>query len=320
MATTPVLQTFLIQLGIARESTWGTPVSPTTADQFFTPTNPKFMDIVDPIPDMGFRNLASRDYALNQGFRYARYTFETQAMPQNIGTLFMALLGGVDAISGAGPYVHPLVQLNTGLPPSYTIWHYDATIATSRQLTGAYLESLKIDYTSTGAMKTTASFVGKYFTTGTKPTATYDALQPFIPYLNVAKVNASSTVGARLINMSLEFKRPWEGIWGAGGTQDLSAANLGPIEAVGTIVHAPVDNTEIDLYHNNTQAQFQVLFTQSANAILQINMNSTAFENGSVNDHSGQFLKTSLKLRGLYNSTDGGTLKVTVTNNKSIAY
>jgi len=320
MATTPVLQSWLVQLGMAREVTWGTAVSPTTVDQFFTVVNPKFENDIDPVPDDGFRGIASQDFALNQGFRYARFTFETQLLPQNSGTLFQALQGGVDAISGAGPYVHPIPQLNTGLPPSYSIWHYDATLATSRQILGAYLESLNLKYSSTGALKCTASFVGKYFSTGTKPTAVYEAAQPFIPWQNTATVNASALVGARLIDFDFTAQRPWEGIWGAGGTQDLTAANVGPIEASGSLVFASIDNTDIDLYHNNTQAQLKVVFTQSASAILQINMNTAAFENGTVIEHSAPYLKVSAKYRALYNSVDGGTLKPTLTNNKVAAY
>jgi hypothetical protein len=305
---------------MAREVTWGTAVSPTTVDQFFTVVNPKFENDIDPVPDDGFRGIASQDFALNQGFRYARFTFETQLLPQNSGTLFQALQGGVDAISGAGPYVHPIPQLNTGLPPSYSLWYYDATLATSRQMLGAYLEKLNLKYSSTGALKATVSFVGKYFSTGTKPTAVYEAAQPFIPWQNTATVNASALVGARLIDLDMSFDRKWSGYWGGGGTQDLTAASVGPIAATGTAVFASIDNTDIDLYHNNTQGQFQALFSQSASAKLQINMNTTAFEKGSVIDSSKPELMTSLKFRALYNSVDLGTLRPTITNNKSTIY
>ena len=115
---TPPLPSFLRQVGLAKESTWGTAVAPTTADQFVPIMNVKYEDVVESVLDQGFRSRASQDQGYYQGFRYGKYSFDTYAYPDVAGNLLMSILGSDGWASGT---THPLSVLNTALPPSYTI-------------------------------------------------------------------------------------------------------------------------------------------------------------------------------------------------------
>ena len=316
------LQRFLQQVSIAKESAWGTAATASTADQFVAATNVKMDDIIEPIYDEGYRGLASKDFAVNQGFRHSTFEFEFQPMQLNTGNFLVALLGGVDTVTGANPpNIHTIPQLNTGLPPSYSLTHYDATAATARQITGAYLTQLDITQAGTGELKCKAMFVGKYSGTVTKPTATYDTLQPFLPWQNAPLVNASSVVGARVIALNHSFKRPVEMIPGFSGTQDATIGNVGPLEATGTLTMYVIDSTDINLYRNNTQGQLRYVWTASTSQILQLNMNVVAFENGTVLDTSKEYLTLSAKYCAIYNSTDAGTMAAVLTTaGKATAY
>src|SRR5260221_1409995 len=90
---TPPIPSFVTQLGMSKETTWGTPIAPTTLDQFMPVMNPKPVDDIDTILDNGFRSLAGKDQGYYQGFRVGKWSYEMHAFPEPIGNPIMCLMG-----------------------------------------------------------------------------------------------------------------------------------------------------------------------------------------------------------------------------------
>src|SRR5467141_3094086 len=152
---TPPIPTFLTQIGLAKETTWGTPIAPTTLDQFMPVLNPKPVDDIDTILDNGLRSLAGKDQGYYQGFRIGKWSYEMHAFPEPIGHIFMGLLGTDGWASGT---THPFTLLNTGLPPSYGIYDFYGVSGTNTRIqAGSYFESLAISGAATGPLKCTVT-------------------------------------------------------------------------------------------------------------------------------------------------------------------
>src|SRR5579863_5606528 len=109
MANTPFLSA-LTQAGLAKETTWGTAVAPTTADQFFPVVNPKSEDVIESIYDQGYRGRISKQQGYQQGYRQSKYSFESQWYPDVCGNWLMGIFGTDGWASGS---THPFTVLNT---------------------------------------------------------------------------------------------------------------------------------------------------------------------------------------------------------------
>src|SRR5437868_4567655 len=103
------LQTFVTSTGLAKETTWGTAVAPTTADQFIPIINPKLEDIVESIFDDGLRSRASQHQSYQQGFRQSKFSFESQWFPDVCGNWLLGIMGSDGWASGT---THPFTVLN----------------------------------------------------------------------------------------------------------------------------------------------------------------------------------------------------------------
>lgn len=310
---TPPLPSFLRQVGLAKETTWGTGVAPTTADQFVPILNAKYEDVVESALDQNNRGRASLDQGYYQGYRSAKYSFETYAYPDVAGNLLMGILGADGWASGT---THPLTVLNTGLPPSYTIQDfYGITGSNTRSIAGAYCESITIAAATAGPVKLTCAYIGKFGALVARPTAAYTTTAPVIPWQGAATINSVGNL--KLIQFDMTIKRlNAEGIQ-AMGSQDISAAFVGQLEVTGKLMFTPTDDTEYLLYSTTGQAAFplSIVFTSGANTIT-IACTKTNFETPTTLD-MGPYVKTNASFRAWDNATDGGATKITIVGGKS---
>lgn len=313
MANTPLL-TGLTQVGLAKETTWGTGVAPTTADQFIPIVNPKLEDVIESILDNGYRSRMSKDQGYQQGFRQSKYSFETQVYPDVCGNWFMGLFGTDGWASGT---THPFTVLNSGLPPSYTVQDFYGVSGThSRSLAGMYFDTLTISGSDKGPMKATVSLMGgKASALVAKPTAVYTTALAFLSWQGALTLN--SVVKANLLTWDITFKRDVAAIL-AMGAQDPSAAFSGQLEVTGKMTFQANDDTEYLLYATTGQAAFanSMVFTSGTNT-LTVQSTDTQFETPSTFDRSTPIVKTSVSFRCIDNTTDAGACKVTIVGGKS---
>jgi hypothetical protein len=311
---TPPLQTPVTQVGLAKETTWGTAVAPTTADQFIPITNPKPEDVIDNILDNNYRSRISFDQGGQQGFRYSKYSFDSHVYPDVAGNWFMGLFGVDGWASGT---THPFTVLNSGLPASYTLQDFYGISGTNtRSYTGLYFESLAISGTDKGPLKATVSLSGgKAGVLVAKPSATYTTALPFLTWQGVLTLN--SVANAKMISWDILFKRNVAGIL-AMGSQDPSAGYSAEFTVTGKMAFASTDDTEYLLYNTTAQAQFpnSLLFTSGSNT-MTIVMTKCQFETPTTFDRSTPYVKTMVTFRGIDNATDAGAAKVTIVGGKS---
>src|SRR5438270_6718574 len=91
-------QTFI---GFAKETTWGTPVTPAV---FIPSRGPKVDAKYAGDYDDGYRGNRSKHFSYSQGEGHGEVEFPTvRVYPDDAIHFLMAMLG-TDAISGAGPY------------------------------------------------------------------------------------------------------------------------------------------------------------------------------------------------------------------------
>jgi hypothetical protein len=313
---TPPFPGFLTQVGLAKETTWGTPIAPTTLDQFMPIMNPKPADEIDTIEDTGYRGLLGKTQGYYQGFRLGRWAWEMHAFPEPLGNIIMGLLG-TDGWASAS--LHPFTALNSGLPPSYSIYDfYGVTGTNTRIQAGSYIESLALSGGVTGPLKATITTIGKS-SPGTalaaKPTAVYTTAAPFLPWQGVVTLN--SVANLKLIQFDLLLKRPIDMIMAA-GSQDPSAGNSGSLEVTGKLSFVPSDETELALYLTAQQAAFplNVTYTSGSN-ILNLNMAKINFEKATVLERTTPYVKLNASFRAIHNATDTGPIKITLTGGKT---
>lgn len=308
------LQTALTSVGLAKETTWGTGVAPTTADQFVPIMNPKLEDIIESIYDDNYRSRISQHQGFQQGFRQGKYSFESQWFPDVCGNWLMGIMG---TDGWASSTTHPFTVLNTALPPSYTVQDFYGQSGTkTRSLTGMYFDTVTLSGSDKGPLKATVSLMGgKASVAVAKPTSAYTVAQPFLTWQGALTLN--SVANAKLISYDLTLKRNVLPIL-AMGAQDPSAALSAQFTASGKMVFETNDDTEYLLYSTTAQAAFpiSVVFTSGSNT-LTIVMTTAQFETPTQFDRGSPFVKTSVSFQGIDNSTDGGACKITLVGGKS---
>lgn len=307
------------QLGLAKETTWGTGVVATT---FYGINKPKFTVKYQDITDLGFRGNASTLQGMYQGTGHTEIDLpDMQFYPDDTGHLLMAMLG-VDSISGVGPYTHALTLLNSALPPSYTLTRFSGLAATSERVTGVNFEEVTLKFVNgSGEFTVAAKGRGKIQDTVAKPAASYSAASIFLPWQAAATIAGGGN--ARLIDMEVSLKRPVEQVPGMNNSQDMTAANIGPLDVTGKMTFAPVDTTEFAYYTANTQPSVSILFTSGTNT-LTLQMTKCAFHDVTEVDPNSTYFKVAASFRAVANSTDAGTgngpIKITLVNGKAVAY
>lgn len=320
MAYSAAIPSWLLQAGLVKETTWGTPVNPQTA--FFPVKAPK-MDIkYASIFDNGYRGNASMDFAYYQGTGSTSVDLPSMYFyPEATGNLLMAMLGA-DAVTGAGPYNHVFTLLNSGLRPSYTVGIFDGGAATSQQAAGCVFNSVSLKFANPGMLTVDAQAEGKIaITSATKSTATYDTSLPFLPWQ--AALTIATVANTKLVDLSLDIKSAVALNFGVNGSQDASNFVSDPVEVSGTMTFDSSDYSELTEYLSNTQPAVSILFTSGTNT-LTLQMSKCAFIDPTALDHSKPNLTTTASFRAIANSTDAGTgdgpIKITLVNGQTLAY
>ena len=318
---TPPIQRFLTQASLAKETTWGTGVGASSADQFLPVISITPAEDYDPIDDQSFRNRASQQQGYQYGFGQGSLKFDMQAFPDVCGNIFTGLLGLDTPTTSGTTTSHAITVVNSGLPPSYTFDDFSAVdgSSTARRFAGMYVDTVQLTGSGTGPMKMAVTVSGgKTATTIAKIASNFTSTSPFIPYQ--AAVTLNSVSNAKLISYDITLKRQVEAIL-AMGSQFPSAANSGWFSVTGKLVFAPTDTTEFYLYATANQAAFPLKFVwTSGTNVLTLQMSSINFLKGTQLDRSGEYVKINANFVAIDNATDAGACKVVLVNSLSRTY
>lgn len=315
----PYQASWQVQVGLSKETTWGTAVAPSV---FYPASKSVKLDTrYQNLLEEGWEGIAGKDKLYVQGVGWTEVNLpDMWFYPDNSVHFLMAMMG-TDTVTGAGPYTHTITVNNSVNPPSYTFSKFDGLVATARQSAGVYLEQVSLKFANPGKLAISAVGRGKLGTNATKPTAAYSTLSPYLPWQGALTLNGSAN--ARLIDCQLDIKRPLGQIWGLSNTQDLTGQVVQDLEVDLKMTFVPIDYTEFNLFLNNTQGAFSLIFTSGA-ATLTFQMSKCAFEDPTVIDHGQAFARIMATGRAIVNSTDAGTgnapLKIIAVNAQSGAF
>lgn len=256
----------------------------------------------------------------------------------------------VGTISGAGPFTAPITTPTTGTlyahtaaggsvtsqsthtfkqnptaaQVSYSLTKYDvatnATASHSRGFPGCKVSEAAIKIDPKAAVTLAVKYTGWLSAEQTDPTPSFSQVIPALGW-EWTQTNAGGA-STRGLTYDLTLKRPADAIHASTGSQQPREVFQGVLEADGTYKAIFENDTDLNLYLNYTQLATVATLTQpvtSGGSTLTLTTSKSGYVKGKV-DLAGVYVVADFSLSGIYNSTDGGAVAVTLTNYTSTAY
>ncbi|MHB8490610.1 MAG: phage tail tube protein [Solirubrobacteraceae bacterium] len=310
-------------LGLAKEVTRGTIVAPTV---WLPYRGPAPEDKITYLDDKGLRGSAVEIYNKVQGVTAGDFGFSGDVFTDTFPNLLMALLGGTDAVTGAGPYTHTFSLLNSAVatgnqPPSYTLSDSDGF--EMRQFANAMFSELTIKWSADGLLEYAAKASSLKSAATTNATTAFSTKKPTPGWNLVATVAASPST--HLQSGEISLKRPVKLIYTSNGTQAPYQVWAGPLTVTGKGVWVLIDDTELNYFENNTGPIADFKFTDPASTdSIDLHFNQLDFITGKIT-RGKEYIEVETDLFPIPNSTDatsGGLspCKAVVINSQATAY
>ncbi|MFJ2399858.1 phage tail tube protein [Streptomyces xanthochromogenes] len=309
--------TFRSFLGIAKETTFGTPVAATS---FIPVKSMKPKDMQQLLDDQGMRGSMVDSYGKISGVLTSEYDFDGDVFPDTIGFPLAGVLGDVTTTGASAPYTHAMAVLNTGTgqPPSYTLSDY-YTI-TTRQYAGAKISEVGLKFSGDGLLTYSAKATALGSASTSAPTPSFTAIPPLAGW--VGAVTIAGSASTILIDGECTIKRPVDPIHTVDGTAAPYALWSGPVSVSGKLTLVMEDDVQLLNYLNNSQPSLDINYSQGASAALvqvKLHMTKCAFTNAEI-DRGKDYIALSVDYEAVANTTDAGgsagysPIKVTLQN------
>lgn len=319
-------------LGLAKEVTQGTPVTPITAtipvDKFEPEDKPTWVD------DTAFRasmaNLAGRI----QGVEHTEFSVEGPVFLDTLGFWVNNILGDLTFTVGP-PNIHAISLLNsgTGQPGSLTLVDWQGLPATglARVYAGACLSelTLKGNAESTLIMMSAKGLAYPSSIIGSAPTAASSTDTPYAAWrtqVGLAGIASGGTQVKTIKEWEVTIKRALKAEFTLQNAQAPYIIYRGAVDVEGKLnFSVPGDESNSILYLlNNTQPQLQILFDNglatTLNRNLQIDCQLAAYDTAKIN-RGEEAVGYDTTFKAVMNSTNAGAsgglspIKVTIKNN-----
>jgi Phage tail tube protein len=217
-------------LGIAKEATKGTAVTPT---DFIPVTASKLkpVDLIGELYDEGLRGSLVKTYAYIPGRTYSTFDFGGPVFADTFGYALAGLLGDVTTTGSSAPYTHTIALKNaTGTssdaqPISYTLTDFYA--ANVRAYTGIQIHDLSLKFTSDGLLDYDAKGTGYASATASTPTPSFSTLLPIPTWIATVSIGGSSITNS--VEGNIDMTRPVTPIFGISNTKNPYSVFVGPI-------------------------------------------------------------------------------------------
>lgn len=308
--------------GLGKETTWDTPVVPS----FWIPmSDPKWTPKLKFLTDEGMRGSPVVDYDEVPGVRNDEFSFKHSLYPDSFANVLVAALGGVDTVTGTGPFIHTVPLLNNAAtgsqPPSYTIDYFDAS--QTRQMAGCRLNTLSITFGADVATEANTAFIGMPETDISIPTQSVTTAH--MPPGWDTTLQLGTVMSQVIVSGELNIERSTEAIFTATGQQAPHNVFAGPLSVKGKVKFV-IESGDSTFANSLTRAQQVGLLTfiePVSAATIRLQMSAMQFENP-VLDISKKWLMVDADFVAVANTTDTATgfspLKAIVTNAQSTAY
>lgn len=291
-------------LGVARETTWGTGVTPTKYIPF---DSFKAEEEIGNVVDNGKRGHLTADYNVIRTTKKATLDLESMLYVNEIGHFLSCVLSDV-ATTGSGPYVHTFKVGNTSR--SLTVQHFNGYA--ENQYAGCLVDELTIKGDAEGVVTYTIKMQGKMATTVVTTSPTISAAsKPLVGAF--ASLTVDGSPNTNLFGFEISLKRSNKLIFGANNTQDPTKAVQGTIEATFKLTFDVENGEEYAKYTDQGAHTFALALNGATDSKLTFTFSAAHVEKAS-HDDGDENVRVDWEGRGVYSVTDGGPCKIELTN------
>ena len=313
MANPTIYPANLSWLGMAKETTYGTPVA--------TPTI--WVPLLDPAwkPDLKMlENVAmygdmAETHGIVAGVRHDTLGYKTYLFLDTLYPHMLTVLGNPDTLSGGSdPYTHKTALYNggNGQPVSWTLSLYNG--AETWQMAGSIISKVDATLKADALGELQVEWMGLPATKVTNPTNTPSTAKPWASWNTTITVNGVQATSYS--DIKLNYTRKTEVVQTADGTQSPYVIFVGPLTVEGDVtgVYQGYSGTPTDLsnYLTNGQVPVTVQVNPVGDATHYAKWQHTlvGFTASEVKAASGKYVEITSKFKGIANSTDalGGGL------------
>lgn len=296
-------------LGIAKESTKGTIVAPTT----FIPvaiSKLKPVDVIDPLYDEGLRGSLVKNYNYIPGRKRSTFDFGGAVFADTLPWALGGLLGSVVTTGASAPYTHTISLKNasaTGAdaqPTSFTLTDFYA--AQVRSYPGVQIHDFSLKFTAEGLLDYDAKGTGWSSSTVSTPTPSFSTVLPTPTWQGTVSVGGVTVSNA--VDGNIDMTRSVEPVYGISNTQDPYAIFVGALETTGKIRFVMEDDTQLTNFISNSQPAIVLNWANGSGSTatqIQATITKGAYT-AAVIDRGGDAVMIDIDLNAQGNTTDAG--------------
>jgi hypothetical protein len=328
VATPTTFSSFKQFVGVAKETSQGTPVAMTATipvEKFEPEDKPVWLD------DKALRGSMVEAYGRQQGVIKTDFSMSGPAFPDTLGWLLGNLLGDLTTTGASNPFTHAFATLNSGAgqPTSHTFTHYQGTPAVrfSRTYAGACLSELTLKWNAETQLvmydaKGSAWPSAIPSATPTSAPSTVLPLPSWRGQLGIGGTVVASPV-LTVTDGEVSLKRALEVVYTTQLTQNPYIIQRGAVSVSGKLNFIAADESPYLAMINNTQPQLQLIIGNgtvgAGQAQIQVDCQQAAY-NAAKYDAGKAAVAYQVGWDGIANTTNVGTsggyspVKVTLTN------
>ena len=295
-------------LGLAKEITYGTPVSAPTV--WVPVKNPKWSPTVTSLIDDNLRGMMGTDYAYAQGIRHDTLQYDTFLYPDSVFTHLASILGHADVVTGtASPYLHATALYNgngtdNAQPPSFTGFLSMAGGKTM-QIPGMRAVEVKISIKADSQPTLSMSWdglPGMYISDPGNTPSTAITLPSW-----GTSILFGSTPLAAASDLELDYKRDTKPVLVLNGTQSPLQISAGALTVTGTVTavwQGYQDPFQVAMLAGTTQALTAQILPASGSGQLTLQHTDVAVTKSDPSGGSSGWMEVAATIQCLMNASD----------------
>lgn len=296
--------TQLQHLGLAKETTWGTPVAPTV---YFPFDSASADETLNTVVDNGKRGHITKDYGVIPTTMSSALEVEGHLYTNEIGHVLKSLLSSVTT-SGTSPYTH--VFKASDAQASLTAQFFDGVEET--QYAGLVVDELTISGDAEGVVTVSWSAQGKSGTVVAKSTPAISATLASIAG-SFCTLTVGGSANTNLFGFEITIARENKLIYGASASQDPTKAAQGSVEVTGSFTFDVENADEFDAFRDQDYVALVLTIGNNASNQAIVTMSRAFIESASKDDGEVN-ARVDWEVRGTYNATDAGPVAVELKN------
>lgn len=297
-------------LGVAKEATKGTAVTPTA----FIPVAQgklKATDIIDPLMDEGLRGSIVKDYAYIPGRKRSTVEFGGPVFPDTIGWGIAGILGSVATTGSSAPYTHVISLKNASAtaadaqPTAFTFTDFYA--ANVRAYAGCQIHDFGFTFSSDGLLDYDVKATGYASATASTPTPSFTTVLATPVWYGT--VTVAGTQVSNVVDGSIKLARPATPIYGIANTQNPYSVFLGALEVTGSARFIMEDDTQLTNFLTNAQPSLTFTWaTGSGSTATSISLTTTkGAYTAAVIERGKDYVEINVDFTGIATTTDAGS-------------